>query len=302
MRASCWMPSTNVLCSNSRFAWLSKRSKVSGIRTRVEYPWKAEIERECWPLLKQQMVEHFQRQPIRDSTVHIRAEEWQRFVRKEDILEHGRVPALITRYGKERRACFKKEEIEEIAFDEPYGHLSHLFKGRLFRVHIGNWIEECVVTDVSTHPVDKVLYFIRFERHVPGKLTNINIPVSLSGVWGCPGYHRGGHVDLAMPTIACEVVGDKIPPPFLVDVTGLKLEDPYGTIQMKDLQHLLPADGKVRFSREYTGEEDVVMCYDPRSVPEVPLPPDWEDPNFFHRGGKYHLTYTGFWPKQTTRD
>lgn len=57
-----------------------------------------------------------------------------------------------------------------IAFDEPHGHLSHLFKGRLFRVSVGHWIEECVVTDVSTHPVEQELNFVRFDRHVPGKM------------------------------------------------------------------------------------------------------------------------------------
>merc|ERR1712048_709748 len=180
------------------------------------------------------------------------------------------------------------------------GHLSYLFKGRLFRVHVGDWIEECVVTDVATHPVEQELYFVRMERHVPGKMTTLPIPVTLSGLWGCPGYQKGGHVDIAMPTIMCECVGETIPPPFIVDVTTLKLEPPYGKITLADLQKALPLDGMTRFSRRYSLDEEVVMCYDPKAFPEVPLPGDWKDPNFFHRGGRqYHLTYTGFFPKQT---
>merc|ERR1712194_142635 len=144
-------------------------------------------------------------------------------------------------------------------------------------------------------------YFVRFERHVPGQVTTVPIPVSLSGFWGCPGYRHGGHVDLAMPIIECECVGNSIPPPFIIDVSKLKLEAPYGKITLQDIKNVLPDDGTVRFSRQYDMDQEVVMCYDPKTVPEVPLPADYEDPNFDHRGGRYHLTYTGFWPKQTTR-
>merc|ERR1712150_72583 len=236
----------------------------------------------------------------RDSTVDVRAEAWPRFTMKEEILDTGRLPAVISKHGPDRRICLNKAEIEAIAFDEPQGHLSNLFKGRLFRIHVGEWIEECVAVDVSTHAVEKELYFVKFLRHVPGHVTKVPVPVSIAGLWGCPGYHKGGHVDLAMPTIDCEVVGEKVPPPFIVDVSSLQLEAPYGKITLEDLKPALPKDGTVRFSRDYTLEEEVVMCYDPKSVPEVPLPPEWKDPNFEHRGGRYHLTYTGFFPKQTT--
>lgn len=268
---------------------------------RVDYPWKAQILKESWHFLHQEMIEHFKNQPQHDSTVHIRAQQWPRFTMTQQILEANRIPALITRYGPERRVVFDKEELTRIAFDEPQGHLSHLFKGRLFRVHVDDWIEECIVADCSTHAVEQELYFVKFERHVPGNMTKVPIPVTLSGVWGCPGYQKGGFVDLSMPTVMCEVVGDRIPPPLIVDVGNLHLEDPYGRITLADMKSMLPADGTVRFAREYSLDEDVVMCYDPKKVPEVPLPADYEDPNFVHRGGRYHLTYTGFWPKQTTR-
>lgn len=291
-----WLPVLDAARTATRPS-TSKRHKIR----RVDYPWKAELLRESWEFLKQDMIAYFQSQPQRDSTVNIRASEWPRFVMKEQLLEKGRLPGVISRHGHPRKVVFDKTELERIAFDEPQGHLSHLFKGRLFRIHVGDWIEECVVSDVSTHPVEQELFFVRFQRHVPGQVTTLSIPVSLSGLWGCPGYRSGGHVDLAMPTIECEVVGDRIPPPFIIDVSNMKLEAPYGKITLQDIKHILPSDGTARFSRKYGPDEEVVMCYDPKSVPEVPLPPDYEDPNFQHRGGRYHLTYAGFWPKQTTR-
>eukprot|EP00913_Durusdinium_trenchii_P034665 g32429.t1 len=168
-----------------------------------------------------------------------------------------------------------QKETWKLAFDEPQGHLSHLFKGRLFRVHIGKWIEECVVTDVSVHPVEQELMFVRFDRHIPGKMSVVPIPVSISGLWGCPGYRKGGH---------------QIPPPLVVDVSNLHLEEPFGKITLRDMLPLLPKDGTVRFAREYSMDEEVITCYDPKAL--------GEDPNFDHRGGRYHLTFTGFWPKQ----
>eukprot|EP00928_Gymnodinium_smaydae_P011928 TRINITY_DN14360_c0_g1_i4.p1 TRINITY_DN14360_c0_g1~~TRINITY_DN14360_c0_g1_i4.p1 ORF type:complete len:319 (+),score=78.14 TRINITY_DN14360_c0_g1_i4:109-1065(+) len=275
----------------------SKRYKIR----RVDYPWKMQLQKMSWDFMKQEMVSYFESQPQRDSTVHVIAKEWPPYVMKEELLEAGRIPALITRHGVERRVTFAKEEIERIAFDEPQGHLSHLFKGRLFRVHVGDWIEECYVADCSTHPVEQEIYFVRMHRHVPGKMTTVPIPVSISGLWGCPGYQAGGHVDLSMPTVLCEIVGDYFPPPFVVDVSQLRLADPYGKITLSDIKGDLPADGTVRFARRYTLDEEVVMCYDPKAIGEVPLPADWLDPNFDHRGGRYHLTYTGYFPRQTTR-
>eukprot|EP00747_Dinoflagellata_sp_TGD_P093831 gnl/TRDRNA2_/TRDRNA2_165894_c0_seq1.p1 gnl/TRDRNA2_/TRDRNA2_165894_c0~~gnl/TRDRNA2_/TRDRNA2_165894_c0_seq1.p1 ORF type:complete len:316 (-),score=32.15 gnl/TRDRNA2_/TRDRNA2_165894_c0_seq1:109-1032(-) len=297
-RHSRWLPQSTAACKTALRFGGAARYKIR----RVEYPWKAELERESWEFMRQEMVNFFASKPQRDSTVHVRGVEWPRYALKEDILERGRLPGLISRWGPQRRIVLDKSEMERIAFDEPQGHLSNLFKGRLFRIHVGKWIEECVAVDVASHPVEHELYFVRFARHVPGKMTTLPIPVSIVGLWGCPGYRKGGFVDLSMTTINVECVGETIPPPFLVDVSQLKLEAPYGTIRLRDIQHMLPADGTVRFSREYSLDEDVVMCYDPKSVPEVPLPSDWQDPNFDHRGGRYHLTYTGFWPRQIQRE
>jgi len=281
----------------ARRAFSSRNYQVE----RVRYPWKTELTNDSWKFLKQEMVNHFQLMPARDSTVNIHAIEWPRFMMKEEIIETGLMPSVIKRYGPPRRVAFNKEELEKIAFDEEQGHLSHLFKGRLFRIHVGEWIEECVVQDCNVHPVERLLEFVSFQRHVPGKMTTVPVPVTLSGLWGCPGYRSGGHVEIAMPTIRVECVGERIPPPFLVDITSLRLENPYGRIVLGDLEKLLPSDGTARFARDYELNEDVVMCYDPKSIPEVPLPPDWRDPNFKTRKGYIHLTYTGFWPRQTQR-
>eukprot|EP00435_Cladocopium_sp_Y103_P016214 s189_g4.t1 len=286
--------------SSAQISSRSFSSKGYKIR-RVRYPWKTEVQKMTWELLKQDMVSYFQNVPERDSTVHIRADPWPRFTMKEFLLEKDLLPGVISKYGPNRKVTFNKNEMEAIAFDEPNGHLSNLFKGRLFRVYIGKWIEECVVTDVSTHPVEQELMFVRFDRHIPGRMTVVPIPVSISGLWGCPGYRKGGHVEVALPTVNCEVVGEKIPPPLVVDVSHLQLEQPFGKITLRDMLPLLPPDGTVRFSREYSMDEEVITCYDPKALGEVPLPHDWQDPNFNHRGGRYHLTYTGFWPKQTTR-
>ncbi|CAJ1434777.1 unnamed protein product [Effrenium voratum] len=230
------------------------------------------------------MVGYFRNSVERDSTVHMRADPWPRFTMKEYLLENGLLPGVICKYGPNRKVTFNKAEMEKIAFDEEQGHLSNLFKGRLFRLHVGRWIEECIVKDVATHPVDQELMFVRFERHIPGKMTVVPIPVSISGLWGCPGYRKGGQVEIGLPTVKCEVVGDHIPPPFVVDVSNLHLENPFGKITLRQLQPLLPKDGTVRFAREYSLDEEVVTCYDPKVLGETPLPHDWQDPNFIHRG------------------
>ena len=56
----------------------------------------------------------------------------------------------------------------------------------------------------------------------------VPIPVSLIGSYGCPGQLKGGHIDLHMPTVNCEIVGDRFPPPLQVDCSRLNLDAPYG--------------------------------------------------------------------------
>ena len=58
----------------------------------------------------------------------------------------------------------------------------------------------------------------------------------------------------------CEVVGEKIPPPFVVDVSNLHLEEPFGKITLGDMLHLLPRDGTVRFARGYSSLFAAVCC------------------------------------------
>ena len=66
--------------------------------------------------------------------------------------------------------------------------------------------ELCHVVVVKTHLVRKAIYFLRFERHIPGKTCSVmNVPVSLTGMYGCPGHLKEGHIELAMPTVRVEV-------------------------------------------------------------------------------------------------
>merc|ERR1712232_931137 len=111
----------------------------------------------------------------------------------------------------------------------------------------------------------------------------------LVGIYGSPGHLKNGHIDLAMPTIKCEIVGDKFPPPFQVDCSKLNMHSKgkYGAITLADLKdHLAPYDGLVKFSREYgfnqksLNSKDVVMCYNLSDFPEKARPTDYEDPNF----------------------
>ncbi|CAD7935830.1 unnamed protein product [Amoebophrya sp. A120] len=304
----------------------------------------------------------------------LNARDWPKFSSKDMILEEkDRLPALITKHGPDRGIVLKMSDVMPLAFDEEGGHLSHLLKSRLYRIRNDDqWArantvdpstmklgdkddknnglqskkrisyagdELCYVSDVRAHVVDKKLYFLRFERHVPFKtMTKIPVPVCLIGVYGCPGQLKGAHIDLNMPTVMCEVVGEEFPKPFLVDCSKLTntgaATDPeslermgknakesrpfgspvveYGRITLRDLLEkgmLEQYNGLVRFSREYDAENggyglentEVVLCYDWGNVPEQPLPADWEDPNFNTRQGRYHLTYSGFWPRQVQR-
>lgn len=178
---------------------------------------------------------------------------------------------------------------------------------------------------VSAHTVEQELHFVRFKRHIPFKtVSTVPVPVTLVGTYGCPGQLKGGHIELNMPTVDCEVIGEEFPPPFLVDCSKLNIDTVeeglnYGRITLEDLQPLLDEgqtvrsdNGEdvptVRFARKYLNdgqsldETEVVFCYDLKKVPLQPLPEDYDDPNFYNRAGKkIHLTYTGYRPKQTTR-
>eukprot|EP00397_Hematodinium_sp_SG-2012_P049802 GEMP01057592.1.p1 GENE.GEMP01057592.1~~GEMP01057592.1.p1 ORF type:complete len:289 (+),score=53.64 GEMP01057592.1:193-1059(+) len=274
---------------------------------RHDYPWGHELKQQGWHTMKREMIAHFREKPRMDTRVNITAKLWPRFASKEMIENEGLLPARIKKYGVDRGICLPKKEMLSYAFDEDLGHLSHLFKARLYHIHIPelNLVERCVVKQVKSHVVDKELDFVSFDRHVPYEhYTEVDIPVTMIGLYGCPGALKGAQIDLAMPTIKCEVIGDYIPPPFAVDCSRLRLEQPYGKITIEDMLPLLPKDKTARFSRTYENLDahDVIMCYDPADFPEQPLPDDWVDPNFLDKFGKrIHLTYTGFWPKQTTR-
>ena len=287
----------------SRFCTASKQYRIK----RVDYPWLKYTRSQAWRSLHADMIDFFRhRLPTRSSAVEVSAEQWPRYVAKEQLLNEGYVPAVVWKHGEERRVVFRREEIERIAFDDvgENSHVSALFKARLMRVVVDKeWIESCVVSDVSAHVNNRELFFLKLARHVPGIVTTVDLPISLIGLLGCPANLQGANVDLTMPTVRIECIGEEIPPPILLDVSKLKFEAPYTKITLGEVEALLPQDGKTRLSREYTQkdreEKEVVMCYDIRGIEEKPLPGDYQDPNFFNRKGrKYHVTYSGFWPRQ----
>lgn len=274
---------------------------------RVDYPWMRYMRSNAWKALHKEMIEFFRHsKPPRSSTVTVAAREWPRFASKEQLLNEGFVPAVVWKYGEERRVILDRNDIEPIAFDDvgQNSHISNLFKARVINVIVDDqWIERCVVSDVSSHVNNRELFFVKFARHVPGKVTCVDLPVSLTGLLGCPATLQGAQIDLAMPTIKVECIGEEIPPPILVDVSKLRYEAPYTKITLGEVEKMLPKDGKTRLSREYTEEDrdlkEVVLCYEIRGMEERPLPDDYQDPNFFNRQGKkYHVTYSGFWPRQ----
>lgn len=274
---------------------------------RVEYPWNRFLRGQAWQSLHKDMISFFKRkQPARDSTVSIQARDWPRFVSKEQLISEGLVPGIIWKYGDEHKIVFEKDQIEQVAFDDvgENSHVSSLFKARLFKIAVNNkWLETCVVSDFSAHVNNRELHFLKLARHVPGKVTQLELPVTLTGLLACPATLQGAQVDLSMPTIKIECIGEKIPPPILLDVSQLEYQAPYTKITLGEVEKLLPQDGKTRLSREYSEkdkiEKEVVMCYEVRSIEERALPSDYQDPNFFNRQGKkYHVTYSGFWPRQ----
>jgi len=283
------------------------RTSCYNIFPRIDYPWAHDMKRVAWKNLKNEMIAHFQERPMIDTKVTIEAKVWPRFATKEQIYDEGMLPARIGKYGQERGICLPMQPMLDVAFDEEKGHLSHLFKARLYHIDISELglREICAVSKVKTDVVEKKLYFVNFQRHVAFKhYTEVEVPLTLIGLYGCPAALSGAHIDLVKPTVKCEVIGDYFPAPFNVDCSRLKNPKPYGKITMESLIPLLPKDGTVRFSREYEdlSEVDIVYCYEPQEIPEQPLPADYQDPNFFNRlGKKVHLTYTGYWPKQSTR-
>ena len=274
---------------------------------RVDYPWLQFMRSQSWKSLHREMIDYFRSsKPERSSTVTIKAKSWPRFASKEQLVNEGFVPAIVWKHGEERRVVFDRTDIEPIAFDDvgENSHISNLFKARILNIVVDDeWLETCVVSDTSAHVNNRELHFLKLARHVPGKVTTVDLPISLTGLLGCPATLQGANVDLAIPTIRVECIGDQIPPPILLDVSRLRFEPPYTAITLGDVEKLLPQDGKVRLSREYSLEDrtqkEVVLCYEIRGIEERPLPGDYQDPNFFNRKGKkYHVTYSGFWPRQ----
>ncbi|ANQ06175.1 Ribosomal L25-like protein [Plasmodium coatneyi] len=262
--------------------------------------YKLYLKYKQWDFLKKEIVDYFNSHSRVSTVVDVQGRCWEKFKKKELLQVHGYIPAIIWKYGPEQRICIDHKLIDEYAFEEEDGHLSLLFSARLFRIHIDGNVVECVVSHVETDPVEKHIYFLKFARVVKNQVTELNIPCSIVGLIGCPAYVNGYHVQLAMNYIKCKVIGNNIPPPFQIDVSKLTYREPYNSIKLGELKHLLPDDGNVVFSEEYDlNETEVVWTYEPGKIPETPLPEDYMDPNFINKKGKrIQLTYKDYWPKQ----
>ena len=261
---------------------------------RIIYPWKKEMEKIAWRSLHAEMMEFFNTRPFRDSSVTVNASSWPKFACKEKLVDEGFIPAIIWKHGLDRKVLIRKADLLPIAFDDgPDAHISNLFKGRLFNIAVDNtWLEPCVVSEYKAHPVNKDVSFVKFARQVEGVEGELEIPITLTGLFGCPSVLSGGTVDLRMPTVKVVCSGYNVPPPFLVDCSRMKL----GTRVL--LSELALPQG-CHFSRKYKSDVVVVESFDHRTVEERKLPLNYQDPNFIRPSGKkYHLNYSGFWPKQ----
>lgn len=271
--------------------------------TRHICSYKEKMKQNQWKFLHQEMIDYFLKDTSvhnhRDSSVDISAQPWPRFARPID-LDQDQIGATINKFGSTRRICLQRAHLDQYAFDEPDAHLSYLFRSRLFRIHIGDITEECVVTKVVADPVEKYLYSVTFARHVPGHLTVVDLPLSLVGMLAAPAFLQGYHIELATPTVKIELLGPSIVPPFQVDVSRLRYIPPYAAMTLRDIQHLLPADGTTRFHRDYDLDtKEIVWAYETGTLPEQALPADYVDPNFLDkRGNRIALTYRNYFPKQ----
>ncbi|CDO62717.1 conserved Plasmodium protein, unknown function [Plasmodium reichenowi] len=267
---------------------------------RYNLNYKLHLKYKQWDYLKREMINYFNNNRKVNTDVDIEVKCWEKFKKKELIQANGYIPAIIWKYGIEERICIPHKLIDEYAFEEEDGHLSLLFSARLFRVHIHGKVVNCVVSHVEADPIEKHIYFLKFARVVENQITEINVPCSIIGLIGCPAYINGYHVQLAMNSIKCKVLGSNIPGPFQIDVSKLTYKEPYNSIKLKDLLYLLPDDGNVIFSEEYNLDEtEVVWTYEPGKIMETPLPDDYVDPNFVNKRGKrIQLTYKDYWPKQ----
>ncbi|SBT70356.1 ribosomal protein L25, putative [Plasmodium malariae] len=212
---------------NSYFMYHTKRNHLN---------YKLYLKFKQWDYLKKEIINYFNSNSKINTVVDLKARRWEKFKKKELIQVHGYVPAIIWKYGIEKRICIDHKLIDEYAFEEDDGHLSLLFSARLFRIHIEGDVIECVVSHVEADP----------------------------RLIGCPAYINGYHVQLALNYIKCKVMGNNIPPPFQIDVSKLTYKEPYNSIKLKDLMHLLPENGDVIFSEDYDlNETEVVWTYEP---------------------------------------
>ncbi|KAL8274294.1 hypothetical protein Esti_001748 [Eimeria stiedai] len=88
----------------------------------------------------------------RSSSVNVEARPWERFVSSEQLRAEGYVPCVVKGKGPYRKLAVSFAALHDLAFDEAEGHLSFLFKARVFHVHVGPMVELCVAKEVKADP------------------------------------------------------------------------------------------------------------------------------------------------------
>jgi large subunit ribosomal protein L25 len=131
----------------------------------------------------------------------------------------GQVPAVI--YGA-------KQEPALISLD-PRVITRELIKGgwrsRLYEVKFGGAAERVIIRDVQFDKVtDKALH-VDFQRLAAGERIRVFVRVVFTNEALSPGLKRGAVMNVVHTAIECMVDPDNVPESFIVDLTGLEVND-----------------------------------------------------------------------------
>ncbi len=131
----------------------------------------------------------------------------------------GLVPAVI--YGA-------KQEASLIALD-PRVVLRELVKtgwrSRLYEISAGDTPVRALMREVQLHPVSDRPIHVDFQRLAPGEHIKVAVQVAFTGEETSVGIKRGGVLNVVRHTIEVSVDPDHIPTSFMVDLSGLDIND-----------------------------------------------------------------------------
>ncbi len=131
----------------------------------------------------------------------------------------GMVPAVI--YGA-------KQEASLIALD-PRVVLRELvrtgWRSRLYEISAGDTPVRALMREVQLHPVSDRPIHVDFQRLAPGEHIKVAVQVAFTGEESSVGIKRGGVLNVVRHTIEVSVDPDHIPTSFMVDLSGLDIND-----------------------------------------------------------------------------